>query len=196
MQINKLLDLYLTFCKIGAVTFGGGVAMIPILERELIDKRNWMSSEEMMDYYAISQSTPGIIAVNVATFIGYKQAGNLGGIVATAGVVTPSLIIISIIANFIGAVNTIPWVQKALKGINVAVAANLSYATYKMARRTVKNLLGLLLFIIGFAAIYFFHISSIIVIFSAAAVGIISSWASGTLRIKHTASKTEEHGND
>src|SRR5574344_690300 len=170
-RIKTLLDLFWTFCKIGSVTFGGGMAMVPILERELIDKKHWMTNDEMLDYYAISQSTPGIIAVNVATFIGYKQAGNIGGIIATFGVITPSLVIITLIANFIGAVNKIVWVQKALKGINVAVAANLTYARVSFAKRTVKNILGALLLSAGFISIFFFHISSIIVIFSAAGIG-------------------------
>ena len=97
----KLLELFLSFAKVGVMTFGGGYAMIPILEREIVDKHGWASSGELMDYYAVGQCTPGIIAVNTATCIGQKQAGILGGSVATLGIVFPSLVIISVIAGII-----------------------------------------------------------------------------------------------
>ena len=96
-KLGLLWELYITLFKIGICTFGGGIAMLPILERELVDRKNWTSSEELLDWFAIGQSTPGIIAVNVATFIGNKLAGVIGGIVGTLGMVSPSLIIITII---------------------------------------------------------------------------------------------------
>lgn len=99
--MNQLLDLFLTFARIGGLTFGGGYAMLPILQREVVEKRHWATEEELMDYYAIGQCTPGIIAVNTATFVGQGLAGSIGGIVATLGVVFPSLIIITVIAAFI-----------------------------------------------------------------------------------------------
>ena len=94
--MNLYLDLFLTFAQIGACTFGGGYAMLPILQREVVEKRGWCSEEELADYFAIGQCTPGIIAVNTATFVGHKQKGTLGGIVATAGMVFPSLVIITV----------------------------------------------------------------------------------------------------
>ena len=99
--MKEYLDLFLTFARIGGLTFGGGYAMLPFLEREIIEKRGWATQEELTDYYAISQCTPGIIAINVATFIGNKNKGALGALIATLGVVFPSLIIISIIAVFL-----------------------------------------------------------------------------------------------
>ena len=99
--MNPYLDLYLTFARIGVCTFGGGYAMLPILQREVVENRHWATEDELMDYYAIGQCTPGIIAVNTATFVGQKTAGIAGGIIATLGVVFPSLIIITIIAAFI-----------------------------------------------------------------------------------------------
>ena len=97
-----LPGIFLAFAKVGAMTFGGGYAMIPILERELIDKRGWATNEELMDYYAVGQCTPGIIAVNTATFIGNKLLGTIGGIIATLGMVFPSLVIITVIAGVAG----------------------------------------------------------------------------------------------
>jgi len=99
--MNRLLDLFLTFARIGGLTFGGGYAMLPILQREVVEKKKWTTEEELMDYYAIGQCTPGVIAVNTATFVGQGLAGPIGGIVATLGVVFPSLIIITVIAAFI-----------------------------------------------------------------------------------------------
>ena len=98
--MNQLLDLFLTFARIGGLTFGGGYAMLPILQREVVEKRHWATEEELMDYYAIGQCTPGIIAVNTATFVGQGLAGSIGGIVATLGVVFPSLIIITVIGIY------------------------------------------------------------------------------------------------
>ncbi len=116
---REYLDLFSVFFRIGAVTFGGGLAMLPILERELIKKRGWMTAEELVDYFAIGQATPGIVAVNVATFIGHKRKGILGGIVTTAGVVTPSVLVITALALFLDNFTEIQWVQRALRGINV-----------------------------------------------------------------------------
>ena len=99
--MKKLIKLFLVFAKIGAVTFGGGYAMLPILQREISEKYNWASEEEILDYFAIGQCTPGVIAVNTATFVGYKQCGMLGGIFATLGVIFPSVVIITVLAAFI-----------------------------------------------------------------------------------------------
>ena len=99
--MKGLLELFLTFAKVGVMTFGGGMAMLPILQREVVENKGWATDEELTDYFAIGQCTPGIIAVNTATFIGQKQKGVWGGIVATLGVVFPSLIIITVLAGLI-----------------------------------------------------------------------------------------------
>ena len=99
--MNLYADLFVTFARMGVMTFGGGYAMLPILQREVVQKKKWATDEEIMDYFAIGQCTPGIIAVNTATFIGYKERGIGGGIIATLGLVTPSVIVIIIIARFL-----------------------------------------------------------------------------------------------
>lgn len=114
--MNRLLDLFLTFARIGGLTFGGGYAMLPILQREVVEKKKWTTEEELMDYYAIGQCTPGVIAVNTATFVGQGLAGPIGGIVATLGVVFPSLIIITVIAAFIQNFAHLAIVQNASQG--------------------------------------------------------------------------------
>ena len=172
-MLKNLLDLYITFFKIGAVTFGGGYAMLPVLDRELAQKKKWVSGDDLLDYYAVSQVTPGVIAVNVSTFVGSKQAGIAGGIVATAGVVSPSIIIITVIALFISSFEKIVWVQKALAGVNVAVTALLSYAGFNFAKKAVKNWWGLLIYACSFCAVFFYKIPSVAVVLLALAVGLL-----------------------
>ncbi len=171
---KELVDLFITFFKIGIVTFGGGLTMLPLLERVLINEKNWVSMDEILDYYSIAQTTPGIIAVNVATFVGHKRAGTIGGIFATLGMVTPSVIIISIIAKFISNFEQIGWVQKAMKGINAAVAALLTYAVFNLCKKNLKSLWSVLLFFASFASIYFFHAHTVLVVLSAAFIGAVA----------------------
>ena len=170
-KIRELLALYLTFVKIGAFTFGGGLAMMPIMQRELIEKRGWLTEEELIDYFAIGQSTPGIIAVNVATFVGYKKLGIFGGIIATLGVVTPSWVIIMLLAGAISSVDKYPLAQKALRGINVAVAALLTSVIVKFSKKTIKNVWNALFMLLAFALIYFFKVQSVWIIIAALITG-------------------------
>ena len=123
MKIKLLLQIYWSFFKIGGLTFGGGLTMLPMLEHELIEKRNWISEEELLDCYAIGQCTPGIIAVNTATFVGYKKAGIAGGIFSTLGMVSPSILIISIIANFLREFMDNKWFIHAMMGVRGVVCA-------------------------------------------------------------------------
>lgn len=138
-MLNIYLDLFLTFAKVGVCTFGGGYAMLPILQREVVEKKGWATDGELTDYFAIGQCTPGIIAVNTATFIGHKYKGKAGGVLATLGVVFPSLIIITILAAFLSNFADIPVVQHALAGVNAAVVALIASSVWKLGKSTVKN---------------------------------------------------------
>ena len=180
--MKMLWTLFWTFAKMGVMTFGGGMTMLPILQREVVEKHQWTTEEELMDYYAIGQCTPGIIAVNVATFIGFNKAGLLGATIATAGIVTPSIIIISLIAGCISNFSQIQWVQKALAGINVAVAALLTKSVWEFSKKAVKNIWGLLLLLGAFISMYFFGVESIVVILVSAALGICFSFLSAKKR--------------
>lgn len=176
MFIKKLKDLftiYFAFFKVGAFTFGGGLAMMPMLQKELIEKKQWLTEEELIDYYAVGQSTPGIIAVNVATFVGYKRAGILGGIFGTLGIISPSLVIIMILANLINSISDYPIVQKALTGINVAVAALLTSVIINFAKKTIKNVWNAIFMLISFLLIFALKVPSFIVILFGLATGII-----------------------
>jgi len=171
-MLRDILKLFLIFFRIGAFTFGGGYAMIPILEREFVTERGWITSDDMLNYVAIGQSTPGIIAVNMATFIGYRRRGFLGSLSATLGVITPSLIIISIIAAFISNFSEYAYVQKALSGINIAVAVILVSAVRDLGRKSITDMVGLALAVIAFVSVVVFDVNSIWLILFSLVVGI------------------------
>ena len=146
--MKELLELFLTFAKIGVMTFGGGMAMLPILEREVVQNKHWATEEELVDYFAIGQCTPGIIAVNTSTFIGQKQKGIPGGIVATLGVVFPSLVIITILAGLITNFAHLAWVQNAFAGIQVCVCVLILNAVLKLLKKSVVDKRTAVIFVI------------------------------------------------
>ena len=133
------MTLFLTFAKMGVMTFGGGMAMLPILQREIVETRHWATDEELVDYFAIGQCTPGIIAVNTATFIGQKRAGIAGGITATLGLVFPSLIIITALASLISNFSHLAWVQNAFAGIQVCVCVLIFNSVCKLLKKSVVD---------------------------------------------------------
>lgn len=146
--MKQLLDLFVSFFKIGLFTFGGGYAMLPILQREVVEKKGWATDGELTDYFAVGQCTPGIIAVNTATFIGYKYKGVWGGILATLGVVFPSLIIITAIAAFLANFAEYAVVRHALAGINAAVVALIASSVLKLGKTTLKNAVSVGIFVV------------------------------------------------
>lgn len=172
-KIIMLANLYFSFAKIGTFTIGGGLAMMPMMQKELIEKRKWITEEDLIDYYAVGQSTPGIVAVNVATFVGFRQAGIIGAIFATFGMVTPSLVIIMVLANLINSISDYPIAQKALKGINVAVAALMTSVIVKFAKKTIKKISNAVFMMISFLLVYFLKIPSFWIILVAITVGAI-----------------------
>lgn len=175
--MKQLLDLYLTFFRIGAVTFGGGYAMLPILQREVVENKQWATEEELADYFAIGQCTPGIIAVNTATFIGQKCRGIPGGILTTLGVVSPSIIIISIIAAVINNFADILWVQNALAGIRVCVCVFILNAVVKLFKSAVKDKATLVLYLALFAIAVFFQFSPVYSVVVAGVLGVLfTNW--------------------
>lgn len=172
MKTKKVLDLYVSFFKIGGLTFGGGLAMLPMLQREVVQKHHWCTEEELLDIYAIGQCTPGIIAVNTSTYIGYEQAGIIGAVCGTLGMVTPSLIIITLIATILNRFIAEPLVVHALSGIRVAVCAMMLNTVISLARAGIKDKLGVLLFLAGFLLATFSPIPTIVLVVCAAVIGI------------------------
>ena len=172
-MLKDLWELFIAFAKIGVMTFGGGMAMLPMLQRELIDNRHWTTEEEIMDYFAIGQCTPGIIAVNTATFVGQKRRGDLGGIVATLGVVFPSLVIIIILAHAITSVSHLVWVKNAFAGIRACVAVQIINAVVKLGRKSVVDKRTLAIFVLVFGAGVITSISPVWFVVLAAAAGVL-----------------------
>lgn len=171
-RMRILAQLYTAWFKMGLFTFGGGYAMLPMIQREVIEKYHWATEDEIMDYYAIGQCTPGIIAVNTATFVGYYQKGILGGIVATLGVVSPSIIIICLLAVLISNFAELGVVQHALKGINVAVCMLMIYAIAGLWKKSVKNIAAFCIFVLALVLSIFTEISTVWLVILAGVLGV------------------------
>lgn len=168
----ELLQMYLLFFRMGAVTFGGGYAMLPILRREIIQSRQWMDEETIMDYYALSQGLPGIIAVNVSVFIGYYRRKVPGALVAALGVVSPCILIITVIYYLLNGFQENPYVRHALAGISVCVVALILDAIVSMWKKGVKDIPCVLICAFAFAVSAFTKFSPILLVILCAFIGI------------------------
>jgi len=173
------LELFAAFAKVGVMTFGGGYAMLPILQREIVENKGWATEEELMDYFAIGQCTPGIIAVNTATFIGQKLKGIWGGILATLGVIFPSVVIISLLAGVIEAFSHLIWVQNAFGGIRICVCVLILNAVVKLFKKAIIDRVTLAVFLFIALGSYFTPLSPVIFVLVAAVLGIIVKNAGG-----------------
>ena len=171
--MKKLWELFYAFAIVGVTTFGGGYAMLPALQREVVEKRKWATEEELMDWYAIGQCTPGVIAVNTATFAGEKQAGTAGGIAASLGVVFPSLVIITIIAAFIQGFADIPAVQHAFAGIRACVCVLILNAVVKLWKKSVIDYKCFAVFAVVFVGSVFLHLSPVVYVIAAGLAGFL-----------------------
>ena len=174
-----LAQLFLTFAKVGVMTFGGGYAMLPILQREVMEGKGWATEEELTDYYAIGQCTPGIIAVNTATFIGQKQAGILGGIIATLGVVFPSVVIISLLATVITAFAELAVVKHAFAGIRVCVCVLIFNAVVKLGKQAVVDSPALIIALAVALGSFFTDLSPVVFVIAAALAGLLIQQVKG-----------------
>lgn len=165
------IDLYTTFFRIGILTFGGGLTMLPMLKHEVVHKKNWTSEEELLDCYAIGQCTPGIIAVNTATYIGYKKAGVKGGVIATLGMISPSLVIITLVAAFLKQFMDNVWLQHALVGVRGIICALMLHTVINLAKKSFVHpiCVGLCLVVFGLAMLT--EIPTIILVVAAAVCG-------------------------
>lgn len=174
--MDILFDLFKTFCRIGGLTFGGGYAMLPMLQKEVVDERKWATNDELLDYYAVGQATPGIIAVNTATFVGYKVKGIWGAFFATLGVVFPSFIIILVIASFLQNFSKYVIVQNAFSGIRVAVGVLILNAIIGLLKKSVVNKISTVIFIDTCLFGIVLNISPIYIVISACIIGILISY--------------------
>jgi len=167
------LSLFTAFFRVGAFTFGGGYAMLPMLQREIVEKRGWDTEENILEYYAVAQCTPGVIAVNTATFVGYKQKGAIGALCATLGVISPGILIILALSSILRAFSDNLYVQYAFAGIRVAVSALILATVVRLIRKKVKGVTGVLLFCIALLITVLTDWSPIYLVLAAAIVGIL-----------------------
>ena len=171
--MKLLWTMFITFAKVGVMTFGGGYAMLPILQREVVDNKGWATEEELMDYFAIGQCTPGVIAVNTSTFIGMKYGGIIGAVAATLGVVFPSLVIITAIAGILTQFSHLVWVQDAFAAIRVCVCVLIFNAVRKLLKKAVVDVWSFVIFLAVLALSVFTNLSPVIYVMLSALAGII-----------------------
>lgn len=177
--MRELWELYAAFFRIGILTFGGGLTMLPMLKYELVEKRRWISEEVLLDCYAIGQCTPGIIAVNTATFVGYKKKGVMGGIVSTLGMASPSVLIITLVALFLEVLINHPITQHALMGIRGVVCALMLNTVFTLAKKSLVDKVSVAVCIIAFLLVVFLDIPTVLVIVLAAVTGVVTERVKG-----------------
>jgi len=170
--LKELFQLFTAFMRIGGLTFGGGMAMLPMLQREVVQKYHWATDEELLDYFSVGQCTPGIIAINTATFVGYKRKKVIGALAATLGVIFPSLVIILVIAASLRNFSDNPSVQHAFAGIRVVLSALLVQAIVGLAKKGIKDWFGIILAVSVFLLVKIFDISTIIMVIAGITFGI------------------------
>lgn len=171
---GKVFSLFAIFLKIGAFTFGGGYAMIPLIQREVVEKKEWISNEDILDVVAIAESTPGPIAINAATFVGYKVGGAKGALAATFGVVLPSFVIISVLAAVLQQFQDNYVIQWSFFGIRAGVLALIVKALLTMYAQCSKTYLTYLIAVFAFVLVAFFNVNAVFAIIGCAFIGFVT----------------------
>ena len=189
-----LAELFWVFFKLGAFTVGGGIAMLPILQNSLIYEKKWFTEEEFVDAVAVCQGLPGVIAVNMATYVGYKKKGFTGSVVSTFAVVTPSFLMILIIARFLTAISDNPYVQGAMAGFRVAALGLVVVAVIQLAPKVIKDKWTAAAAVLAFVLIAVFDINTAYVILLFIVIGIIATFAGGSKAV--AAAEAEEKEKD
>ncbi len=174
-KLKTMMELFLSFFRIGAFTFGGGYAMIPLIQAEVVEKKKWLTDKDILDIIAISESTPGPISINAATFIGYKTCGFWGAFCATFGLVLPSVVIISLLSMVLGLVENNKIVQYAFAGIRAGVLALMIKALISMYKQCPKNLFSYIVLALAFLVVTIFSINVIYVVIGCGVIGLVHS---------------------
>lgn len=181
--MGQLLELFTVFVRIGGLTFGGGYAMLPMLEKEAVEKKRWIDRQELLDYYAVAQCTPGIIASNTASLIGYRVRGASGAVAASLGVVAPSYVIITLIAAFLSGFMDLSMVKHGLAGVQACVAALILSSLKKLWKNSVCDRTTTLFFAAAAVAAIGLDLSPVAVVAAAAVGGIVKeAWKGGAAR--------------
>jgi chromate transporter len=173
IQAKDLAVMFMSFSKIGTFTIGGGLAMLPLMEREFVEVRGWVTREEIVDIFAVAQSLPGVIAINTSLCIGYRVGGIAGGLAAALGMILPSFLCILVIAIFFINLQNNPWIQKAFAGVRAGVAAMILLAAVRLGKSILRNPPAWILGCLSFLALVVFNISAIPVIFVCGLAGLI-----------------------
>jgi Chromate transport protein ChrA len=171
--MGELTELFFVFAKIGICTFGGGYAMLPMLTRELVERKKWVTQDDLADYFAIGQCTPGVIAVNTATFVGYKQKRYAGGVVATLGVIFPTTVLIAVVSTILTNFVDIPQVISAFTGIRAVVCGLILSATWKMAKGSIVDVFSGAIFAAGVVANMLFGVSPVMMVLATGIAGVV-----------------------
>ena len=187
--LKELLLYYWTWFKVGLFTFGGGYAILPMIDKEVIQKHHWAEYEEVMDYYAIGQSLPGFIAVNTAVFVGNKAAGVKGAIASALGVISPSIILITLIATLLTGFQDIPVINHALNGIRIGVCMLMVATIVQLWKSSIKSITGLVICVVAFVLAYIVGINVALLVILSAAAGIILKAVSEKRKTKADAKK-------
>ena len=167
------IQLYVTFFRIGILTFGGGLTMLPLLKYELVESKKWITEERLLDCYAIGQCTPGIIAVNTATYVGYLKKGVFGGIIATLGMVSPSVVIITLVAMFLQNFMEYAIIQHALMGIRGAVCALMLNTVVSLAKKSLVSPIAIVICAVALLIALLTNIPTVLIIVLAGITGVI-----------------------
>ncbi len=170
--MEKFFEIFLTFFKLGTFSFGGGYAMIPLIEREVCRNKKWIDKEDLYDVFAVSEALPGAIALNASTFVGYRVAGIPGAVAALLGNLLPSVLIVWVLVAAFLQVKDNAYVQNAMNGIRPAIIALITFAAYKIGKSGIKDRITPFIFVGAFAACYFFHLPPMPVIICAALTGL------------------------
>lgn len=174
--MKLIFELFVAFLKVGTFTFGGGLAMLPLIRKTAVDEKGWMTEDEMVDCLAISQSLPGMLAVNTAIYVGYRQKALAGSIAAAFGVILPAFVSIVVILLFLGRIEENPYVLGAFEGIKAASVALIAVAAYKMGKQILKGKLEYLIAVVSFIIIVFAGISAVLAILFGAVAGLAAYW--------------------
>ncbi|HHV59624.1 MAG TPA: chromate transporter [Clostridiaceae bacterium] len=182
----------MTFFKLGAISFGGGYAMIPLIEGEVVENKKWVDKEKIVDIFAVAESLPGAIAINTSAFVGYSIAGIPGTVAALLGNLTPSVFIILVLSIMFAQVSSNTVVKSAFRGIYPAIVGLICYAGYKIGRTSVKDIFSLCIMVLAFVAATFLNIEPIPIIISGAILGVILAVFKTTKRVKNEKRKVKE----
>jgi chromate transporter len=188
-KLKLLIEIYISFLKLGCVGFGGGYSMIPLIEREVVEEKKWVDKEKIVDIFAVAESLPGATALNSSAFVGYSVAGVPGAIAALLGNMMPSVIIVLIMSTIFVKYSTYPGVRAAFRGIYPVILGLITYAAYKIGKTAIRDVIGIIIAVLAFIGALFLHLEPIPLIIAGAAAGITISYVKVFLRVRKHAGK-------